>query len=292
MIIHRNKNTKKKKKQNRQRASFFSILLRVFFWLVFLGFWGVAIWTLFFSEVMRVGQVVVNSNKADQEQVKRLVRTEMGKRYLSLVPKDNLLIIPKGKIRKALSDSFIFVKKVDIERSFPQTVVVKLTERESHIVWCSGGNCFLVDENAEAFYAVADTSQEQAKDLIVVSDASQKTVQLGERVVSADFVEFCESLSQTLAQKTDVQVEKKMSTPSPMSEEIRVQTTEGWQILFSTARKLEPQVEIIKKILTEKISPEQRKELEYLDLRIKGKATFKLKSHSEDKEGDGSMQEH
>ena len=264
--------------------SFWSIVKKVFFWLIFLGFWGITIWTLLFSDVMKVETVVVDSEKANKKEVKKIAQSEMRGNYLGVVPKGNLLVIPKKKIRESLQESFIFIRSVSIEKDFPKTIKISLEERENHLIWCSRASCFFVDENAEAFFVADISSEDQIGDLVIVSDISEKEIGIGERVAKVSFVKFCENLPQIIKQQTGIEIEKNISTPSFMSEEVRARTKDGWQILFSTSREIDTQAKIINKILRESIPEEKRGEIEYLDLRIKGKATFKLKGEEKDEE--------
>ena len=286
MVIKKVQN--KKRKQNREKMSLAECCKKIFFWIAFLGFWVLAVWTLLFSDVMRVENIIVDSSRAEKEEVRKIVRSQIDGSYLGIIPKSNLLVTPDDKIKKKLKESFIFAKDVRMKKSFPKTVEISLEERDSHIVWCSNSFCYLVDENAEAFYVVDDPSAEYVENLVVVTDVSNKEVGIGSRVADPIFVEFCERLPGTIGGQTEIEIERNVSTPSSMSEEVRVTTTDGWKILLSTSRGIDSQVEIIKKLLREKIPPEKVSHIEYFDLRIKGKATFRYKesAESDEKKGD------
>lgn len=284
MIFRRGRN--QKKKQNRKRTSVGFVIKRIIFWTVFLGFWAVAFWTLFLSDVMRVESIVVDSSRAEKEEIRRLARDEITGTYLDVLPKDNLLIIPRQAIIESLHNSFIFIKNVKVVRSFPKTIEISVEERESHMIWCNGSSCVLVDERAEAFYNLDSGTNEVAKDLVKVTDTSGKEIIIGARVASPRFIKFCENLPQAVQQQAGITIGNDLETPSSMSEEVKAITSGGWRILFSTNRSIEIQGKVLEKILNETITPERKDKIEYIDLRIKGKTTFKLKNEDDDKDKD------
>ncbi len=56
--------------------------------------------------------------------------------------------------------------------------------------------------------------------------------------------------------------------------DLRVNTNEGWHVLFDRSRDLKNQLEALKLVLEEKIK-EERKNLEYIDLRIENRVYYK-----------------
>lgn len=64
-----------------------------------------------------------------------------------------------------------------------------------------------------------------------------------------------------------------------MAEELRVETRDGWRVYFSTARTIETQAKVLREIIDDKITEDNIAQLEYIDLRIKGKASFRFKDY-------------
>jgi len=293
MIIRRGeKKRKQKNKINRKRPSLGLIIKKFFFWTIFLGFWATALWTIFFSDVMRANQVVVESSRVQKEEVEAIVRDSISKKYLSLIPQDNLLLIPEKKIEQRIKQKFIFIRDVEVTRSFPRSIKVHVEERESHIVWCSNNKCLLVDERAEAFYELGPNDKKLEEQLVQVKDLSGKEVQLEMRVAEPSFIKFCEDLPDRIALFTGIQIENRLETPSSMSEEVRASTVGGWTLMLSTERSVDAQSEILKKVIKDKIPSDKIQQLEYIDLRIKGKATFKFsESEPEEHEDEAKSEE-
>jgi cell division septal protein FtsQ len=89
-------------------------------------------------------------------------------------------------------------------------------------------------------------------------------------------VEIREKLSEI-----NIEVENNFNTNSFISKDIRVKTKEGWEIYFNENVSLEKEIEMLKVVLNNKIEESQRKDLEYIDLRIDNKIYYKFREGSD-----------
>lgn len=283
MIIRRNK--KNRKIKNRKRQTWLSLLRKVVFWLVFVSFWGVSFWTLFFSDVMKVTNIesVGVSEKFSSIHLEEQVGEIISGNILGLIPRDNLLLISKKAIAMQIKEDNELVRDVSVEKKFPNTIIIGIEERESHIVWCNNEICVLLDERGEAF---SDVEKFGNAKQVKVFDTSNKEFKLGDRVADPEFVFFAEKLPEVFFQELLIEIEPTLQTPSSMSGEIRLKTKDGWEVMFSTDRPMGVQIKVMEKILKEKVGPEKVSQLEYIDLRIKGKATYKFKQEEKQKDDD------
>lgn len=282
MIIRREK--KNKRTKNRKGASVVFILKKAFFATLLLAFFAVAFWTIFFSGVLDIHAISIISDEESvaDEKIKQEMLFFLQGEYLGIFPKNNLLIFNKRQLKKNTKEKFREIRDISIRRKFPDELEVFIEKRQIRIIWCSRENCFLVDERGEAFLEFT----EDWSDIPKVSDASEKEVGVGDRVASPEFVLFLEKITQEVERETGIVLTDELRTPSAMSEEVRVRTEEGWEIFFSANRKIEIQTQALKKIVQETIGKQRTKDLEYIDLRIKGRAIFKLR----DQEDQGEQQ--
>lgn len=59
------------------------------------------------------------------------------------------------------------------------------------------------------------------------------------------------------------------------SQRINVKTFEGWQVYFNSQNNISEQIFNLNLVLKEKISPEKRRNLEYIDLRFGNQVYYK-----------------
>ncbi len=281
MIIRKNK--KNRKTKNRRKESWLSFIKKIMFWTVFMSFWGVATWTLLFSNVMKVQHIVSTGVSADLSDllIEEHVQQIISGKYFNVVPKDNLLLISKKSIADKLKKDHKLIRDVSIMKKFPTSILVNIQKRKNYIIWCNKHKCMFIDERGEAFCEIEDFEDNEK---IKVIDTSNKAFSLGDRVADPKFAIFSKQLPKALLEELHIEIEPILRTPSSMSEEVRVITSDGWKGFFSTSRSLDVQLKVLKKILREKIQPTQMSQLEYVDLRIKGKATYKFKQHDEEED--------
>ena len=273
--------------KNKEKCSWKKMAKRIFFWFLLLAFFGVSFWTLFFSEVMKIQTISTESNLVKGDTVENDIRDITSGKYFDFIPKDNLLLVRKNLIEKVLRKKYRNIREIEVYRDFPSGLIVELEERESHIIWCSANECYLVDERAEPFFRLEEGESEKAmRAHVLIVDRSDKKVEIGERVTKSELVVFYEKIPDILREDARIEIEHVFEIGSYMSAELKVFTNSGWYVLLSTDRSAQTQARVLRKVLDEKITAGREDRLEYVDLRIKGKAIYKLEDGGEGDEDD------
>jgi len=132
------------------------------------------------------------------------------------------------------------------------------------------GECYYIDEEGIIFERAPQTSGVL---VLVIKDESSARAELGKNVIAkesiANFVNLREYLSAQLNLRA-LDFVIKSDAPG----DLKVHTNEGWYILFDASRDLKDQLQNLKLVLEEKIK-EERKNLEYVDLRIENRIYYK-----------------
>ncbi len=286
-----------KKTGNKKAKTGFLILKRILFWFVFLLFVATVFWTLFLSSVMKIETIEINETGFNEDQLRTEIQRILNDSRFLFLKRDNFLLLPTKKIKEKIKNQSNLVRDVRVIREFPKTMLVEIKERESKIVWCSGEKCMIVDELGESFQEIsAEKKDELSQDYVIITDISNKEIFLHEKIASEEFVWFCENLPRVISEKAGVNIKPFLRLPSSIAGEVRAETEDGWTIYFSTEKEAELQAMILKKILKKKISKSDRKKLEYIDLRLKGKVIFKIeeekrKEVDDDSESQGDNKE-
>ena len=270
-----------KKTKNKKKTTFFDIFKKVLFWLAFLSFLITTFWVLIFSAVMRIETIQVFGAPEDEHKIIKIVEDNIFGKYFDLIPRNNLLTFSSSKIKEEVLSNFIMVRTIDIKRKFPTEIRHDIEKREMFVIWCSE-KCWFVDERAETFREIAKQDLEDTKEIAIIADGSGKDVENGGKVADVKIIKLCSNLSKTVEEKSGINIDQKsIYIPSPMSGELRVKTVQGWEIYFSTERPITTQARILKRILKSKLVEEDLSQLEYIDLRIKGKAVYRFKNYEE-----------
>jgi cell division septal protein FtsQ len=141
------------------------------------------------------------------------------------------------------------------------------------MVFCGAGDCFVIDEKRESYEDFDDNAQ---SDFIILTDRSSKEVKLGEFVLDDEYMNYVIGIKNKLGE-INLETENKFSTTSFISKDIQVKTKEDWEIYFNQNISLEKEIEMLKVVLENKIEEGQRKDLEYIDLRIDNKIYYKFR---------------
>lgn len=281
-IIAKNKEFSLKKRDEKER-SFFG---RLAFYFLLVLYVPVLIYAILFSSFMEIRNINIIGNKTlkTADILNTINETRSGK-YFGLVPQNNYLLLSREKLSQRLTGEFKKIKNIEVSKSFPDSIRILIAEREALIVWCSGGPCYIIDELGYAYTPTdLDAPEVQENNLIQVIDSGIRTIDIGERVVSENYIQFLVMLRQIIGEKSGIRLTNEWKTPSPIAQEVEVQTLEGWRIIFSSEISPEKSIRTLETFLSEEIGEEKRTNLEYVDLRVENKVFYKIREEENESE--------
>jgi cell division septal protein FtsQ len=271
----------KNTKGNRKKVSWRQVAKKVAYWLLFLSFLGLAFWMVFLSNLMVVSRIDVNTDDDNGRQAKEMIQSEIRGKFFNLLPKNNLLLVSRGKLVRDLKLKDRNIKEVSIEKIFPNILKTEIVQRQPRLIWCRK-SCYLVDDQGQAYFQISGGDElPEENSLLKIVDDSDGEISTGDVVVSREKVDFLSQLPEKIREKTGIEVANDAQIPSFMSDEVHLTTVSGWTIFFSLQQPLELQTSILEKILKDNIPQDKIEQLEYIDLRIRGRAIYKLKQEEE-----------
>jgi hypothetical protein len=278
------KNKTTRSDQNRKQ-SFGRWLYKV----VLFVFCGAVVYILFFSGLLSIASVLVKgTNELDQDEILGRISQELEGKYLGSFEKKNILLVWKGRLGSILKDNFKKIDSVDIEKKFPNTLLVIVHERKTALMLSGNPKNYLIDENGIAYEEVsADMLADNLRNFIVLKDTSEKPVDPDEAVLSREYIVYLQGIRDKMKNDLGIEVENKFETPSIVSDDARVITKEGWRVFFNPRISLRKELEMLKVFLDNKLEKNKRPDLEYVDLRADNKVFYKFKDGTpEASEGD------
>jgi len=252
-----------------------SIFRYRFFWLGVLFFFIISaiFYFLFFSEVFQVEKIIVTGEeRVSKENLKLLVEEKLEKKIFFLKTR-NIFLVNLNEIKKDILNNFPQIAEVEISRGFPDAFNIIVVERFGLTVWCQAEQCFLMDNEGVIFEEIFDVDPKafQIKKLAQVPE-----LKLGDKVIEK------EKLNQILDIKSKLRDNLKISLTAVtiMSDErLNAKTAEGWEIYFNPEGDIEWQLTKLRAVLEEEILPENRKNLEYIDLRFGNLAPYRYQGY-------------
>jgi len=269
------------RRNSREKRGKFS---RFLFWVLFLGFLGVCGYMLLFSPFLEIESVAVEGNKdIPSEEIIAKVNEVMSGKYFDYLSKRNFFLASKNRINQKLKNDFNRLEISSIEKKFPRAILIKVKERQPELVWCSGGVCYLADKDGFVYAGANATDEELNKDrFLIVVDDNARPIEIRKSVINPEFIQYLKRIDVILVDDLGLQTEGNYHTPTVSSQEVivKIKEGEGWILKLSSVISPEDAKKILETIFEKELGGDKRKNLDYLDLRVKNKVYYKLKTQN------------
>jgi hypothetical protein len=243
-------------------------------------------YTVFFSDFHSIRKIAVSGTKdVSSAAVDSFVHDRLSGRRLHIFPRDNFFSAPIASLEQEMLIEFPKLSRVSITRRFPDGLSVDIAERDRLLLWCSSGPCYLVNDDGTAAEArFADTEKNQSF-LTRIVDESARPVGIGEHVIASETVRNILLLEAGLQERSGVGIVPPFFSPSRVSDEIRIRTDEGWELMVSLDVEPEKTIASLRLVLEKEIPQEKRSSLRYIDLRTENRAFFTYKDSAPPQDG-------
>lgn len=222
-----------KRKRSIFRNRFFRIIVLIFLLI------GSVIHFVFFSGFFQVKEVKISgANKVSRAEIK------------SFFPAQNIFLTDTNEAKENILSTFPEIAEIKINRKLPETIKVEIKERSAVVVWC-GDECFFVDKAGKAF----EKTIAEETDLIKIFGQSD--------FLEEETIGRILQIESKFKKDLDTDIEK-VTFISP--QRLDVKTAEGWEVYFSMEKDLTWQLTQLHLVLERQISPEERRQLEYINL--------------------------
>ena len=224
--------------------------LNKFFWIFILlsAIIISLVYFLFFSSFFQIKEFTFLKEFDKNSEIGDLVAKES---------KKNILFFNEKEIEKYLLEKYPELETADINRKLPDKILIDLKAREEIAVFVCEDGAFLIDKNGIIF------KKAETNNLLKIKIADNGSFNLGEKVVQ-------EELEAILYLESEIQenLEIPLEEMTIAENRINVKTKEGWDIYFSLREDLDWQITELELVLEKKISPDERGNLQYIDLRF------------------------
>lgn len=263
-------------KEEKKRRRKFS---RFLFWLLLVGFFGICAYLVFFSPFLYVDKITVEGNQdVSSQDISSTAERSLEGKYFNFLPRGNFFLASKRNINAVVKNDFNRLEVESIEKRFPRTISIKVTERKAELVWCSAGVCYFADRNGLVYGGAAGTVEElRAGNFLVVVDDSAIPVEIGKTKINPEYIGYIEAANAMIRDDLKIGISGSYHTPGMASREISVITGEGWILKISSEYSIDEAKKVIQMLFEKDLNEETRKNLDYLDLRVKNKVYYKMK---------------
>jgi len=241
-----------------------SIFGNRFFWLgiLILVFLSSIFYLLFFSEIFQVEKIIITGNKkVSTEDIEFLIEKKLEKKILFFKTK-SLFLVNLNEIRDDILNNFPQLAEAEVKRGVPDALYVLVIERLGLAILCQNEQCFLLDSEGVIFEEISEITPKMLK---IKKPTLKESLELGEKVIEKDYLEKILEVQKKINEEIKIEAKEFII---PTEERLDVKTTEDWEIYFNLKGDINWQLTKLSLVLKERVPPEKRGNLEYIDLRF------------------------
>lgn len=253
---------------------------RVLFYTMLFGFLSLVFWIFLFSHLLEIKKINFNEGISEEEQIAfgKAIEDTLEAKILNFIPQNNLILFKKDNIEKVLKDQFKSIKEVVVKKDFPDTLKLEVITRTGQFVFCAQEDCFLVDDSGDIYHQLdAEETSKLKNQLAEIRLKEERVVDLGENLIAPEKAKAYSQLASLTQEELGFELKDIFWINVLAAREVEMETEVGWKIIFSTEESIDEQLAILKKTIKDEVG-EKINQLEYIDLRVKGKVFYRLKS--------------
>ncbi|MFZ2299568.1 MAG: FtsQ-type POTRA domain-containing protein [Candidatus Moraniibacteriota bacterium] len=250
----------------------------LFLWVLLAG---TLVYIGFFSTFFLIGEPrIMGVSKIPEQMLLASVEQQLSGKYLGIVPKRGFFTVRPRAIEERLRLEYPLLASLDVTRIFPDGMRITAVERTKILLWCSGDQCSLIDEEGRAHDGSRALSPENMPHVLLVTDMSGKPVTLGDKVLDRQYGAFVIRMSELFPERLGLAIESRYMTDSRFADEVRVKTQEGWEAYFGTDIPIGSSLDALALLLDKELPKEKRAMLAYIDLRAENRLYYAFREAS------------
>jgi len=273
-----------------------SIFRNRFFWLgiLILIIFGGFFYFLIFSSTFQIKEIKISGNsrleikdfQRDKQKVsivdiRELIEKEIEGKVLFL-PTKSIFLANLNKINEIVLERFPQIARVNLNREFPDILLVQIEERKPVAIFKQNEHWFFIDEEGIIFEEFVDVDVRRQHQQIEAESQKPKIknltlakeARIGERVVEKGQLPEILEIESKLRENFKIPIKEVLIVSD---ERVNFKTLEGWEIYLNPQEDTAWQLTKLRVVLEEEIPLENRKDLEYIELRFGNFAPYKYK---------------
>ncbi len=271
-------NIKKYKRKAAKKRFKITILKFVFLFLIFFPF---TVGFLYIPK-FRLKNIVVQNDSNLKSQIKEAATSALSRKFLFIFPRNNFFIFSKKNLSNEIANGFPKIKNINFDRNFPDSLIIKFDEKKEAALWCglkengAEEKCYLLDEDGAIFQKDIYFSENVWSSIPKFKDLRNNGSDLkqGDKIINKEkFI----SLLKFLNGVNDV-FQTKTKEILVYDGKYEIYFNEDWFAILNNKANFDLAFDNLKLIFNSKMkTKEERKNLEYIDLRLENKAFLKNK---------------
>jgi len=250
----------RKKRNFRKRNFNVSFLKTRFFWFFGLGIILISglTYLFIFSDVFKIKEIkVLSSSEYLKASVEEIINQELNK---------NIFLLKTKEINTKVLDQFPEILELDFKKEMPDTLTIQVEGKKEIAVLCyeNYDKCLFIDENGLMFKQI-EKELINENELIIFLTELDESFTLKETFSLSNKIEDFLEIERMLENNFKIEIKNFIIISE---KRLNVEIEEGWEVYFSLEKDIKLQTTKLRILLEKEIPMEERKNLEYIDLRF------------------------
>jgi hypothetical protein len=230
----------------------------------------VAVYIILFSQIFQIKYIDISyTQRISAQEIQSIVEKDVQNKVLIWETR-NIFFVDTDKIQKNILNIFPEIIGIDASKKFPNKIYIDVEERNQSALLLWQDKKFFLDSHGVVFEQVSDVNANF--DMLKIKTCFlHSEPKLGDEVIEPEILSKI-FIIETKLRKLEIPIE---IIEIASNSRVNVKTQETWEIYFNTNSDVALKAGELGMVLKEKIPPENRGELEYIDLRF-DKIFFKL----------------
>lgn len=233
---------------------------------------------IFYSSYFSIKNIKISGlEKINESEIRDIINAQINSRRIFIFKQSNIFIFDENLIKNKIDGKYA-LNFLKVEKGLPGNLNFEIQEKTPIIIWKTGDKYYSVDKDGIIIREIPEgesqnneIDQPESK-MAVVFDENNEDVTIKETVLTIEAVQAVVKSQNSLFGMTGLSISNFRTTKR--GETIKGLTNEGWETYFSATSDLNAQIEKLKSFLGEK-KPEDRQNLEYVDLRFPDRIYYK-----------------
>lgn len=247
------------------------------FWYSFLVLFLVclAVYLFLFLPKIQVNKIIISGNKkVNIEDIKSIALKNINKNIFGFLNSKSIFLAKTENIQNDILVKFPEIGSVAVSRNFPDALSVILQERSPVAIFCATNeapskDCYFMDESGVIFETVNNSLNNF---VIIRQELNNVQVFSGQKVIEEKVLNAVLDSEKMLKDNYKIDIFDALIT-SPIR--LNLKTSENWQIYLDLQGDINLQIAKLNLLLKDQIPENDRKTLQYIDMRFKDRAYYK-----------------
>ncbi|MEK7627159.1 MAG: FtsQ-type POTRA domain-containing protein [Patescibacteria group bacterium] len=259
------------------------------------------------SSAFRIEQVAVSGNKnISEKNIRQTIDEYLNRRFLFFWRPRNIVLAKSEEIYRKILNEYIFIGDVSVMKKYFHKINIVIKEREIFAIWCkvvirkqnentnettaneinkdlliiksveiaeefiATDECYYIDDTGIIF---SEAPQSSGSLILRIDEVYDEDVKIGDKILNNGIITSIATV-QKYFNMDNLKIArffiKNLATP-----DLEILTSEDWKIYLDRDKDIKNQMEILGKVLREKITLSERKNLEYIDLKIPDRVYYR-----------------